>query len=188
MQTVLQAQLDKLLAAYSHHYLVERDVRVEGGSFAAAAEFYLRDENRLLTREHIFSAFEQHEYVYFFVIDHLDAATLRQQIALSQQAGLARVRPHKEHMCSFVTLVILADTITPDAAALLRRTRLRKNFRFRLHGWLEYRIAAMDASQGRFYANPDGRDVRRTLEANFGGRKHFSKGEKLYEWFHSLGR
>lgn len=188
MQTALQGRLEQLLAAYSHHYTVEREVQVEGGRFPAAAEFYLRDENRLLTRGHVFSAFEQHEYVYFFVTGQLDAATLRAQVALSQRAGLARVRPHREHMCSFVTLVILADTITPDAAALLRHTRLHKNYRFRLHGWMEYRIAAMDASQGRFYANPAGRDVRRTLEANFGSRKHASKGEKLYEWFHSLGR
>lgn len=188
MQTTLQERLDKLLAAYSHHYTVMRDVCVEGGSFAAAAEFYLRDENRLLSREHVFSAFEQHEYVYFFVTEHLDAAVLQEQIALSQRAGLARVQPHREHMCSLVTLVILADTITPDAAALLRRTRLRKNFRFRLYGWMEYRVAALDASQGVCYANPDGRDVRRTLMANFGNRKHSSKEEKLHEWVHTLGR
>ena len=188
METVVQERLDRLLAAYSHQYTVTRDAPVEGGRFAAAAEFYLRDENRLLTRGHVFSAFEQHEYVYFCVAGHLDAAALEEQIALSQRAGLARVRPHREHMCSFVTLVILADAITPDAAALLRRTRLRRNFRFRFHGWMEYRVAAMDVSRGAFYSNPDGRDVRRTLEANFGRRDHFSKGEKFNEWLHSLGR
>ena len=94
--------------------------------FPASAEFYLRDENRLLTKEHIYYAVEQHEYVYFFLAEHLDLATLQKQIGLSRQAGLARVRPHKEHMCSYVTLVILADTIDPDAAVLLRKTRLRK--------------------------------------------------------------
>lgn len=127
---------------------------------------------------------EQHEYVYFFLAGRLDEAALREQIALSQRAGLARVRPHKEHMCSYVTLVILADTIDPQAAALLTKTRLRKNYRFTLYGWMEYRIAAMECSTGRFYSNPAGREARKTLENNFGDPKPSKKkGEIIHEWF-----
>lgn len=167
MNMTLQERLDKLLDAYSYHYDVARDVTVDGGWFPATAEFYLRDENRLLTKEHIYYAMEQHEYVYFYVTEHLDAATLREQIALSQRVGLARVRPHKEHMCSFVALVILADTIDPEAKQILKKTRLRKNFRLMLHGWMEYRIAAMECSTVSFLSNPAGKEARRTLENNF---------------------
>lgn len=167
MDMTLQERLDKLLDAYAYHYDVERDVTVDGGWFPATAEFFLRDENRLLTKEHIYYAMEQHEYVYFYVTEHLDAATLREQIALSQRVGLARVRPHKEHMCSFVALVILADTIDPEAKAILKKTRLRKTFRLMLHGWMEYRIAAMECSTVSFLSNPAGKEARRTLENNF---------------------
>lgn len=97
MEASLQGRLEKLLNAYSHHYDIQRDVTVDGGFFPAAAEFYLRDENRLLTKEHIYYALEQHEYVYFYLTSHLDVATLQEQIHLSQQAGLARIHPHKEH-------------------------------------------------------------------------------------------
>lgn len=167
MEMTLQERLDKLLDAYSYHYEVERDVEVDGGRFPAAAEFFLRDENRLLTKEHIYYAMEQHEYVYFYVTEHLDAAALREQIALSQKVGLARVRPHKEHMCSFVALVILADTIDPEAKEILKKTRLRKTYRLMLHGWMEYRIAAMECSTVSFLSNPAGKEARRTLENNF---------------------
>lgn len=188
MNAGLPERLDKLLNAYSHHYDVRRETEVEGGSFPASAEFYLRDENRLLTKEHIYYAVEQHEYVYFFLSEHLDQATLQKQIELSQRAGLARVRPHKEHMCSYVTLVILADTIDPQAAALLKKTRLRKNYRFTLYGWMEYRIAAVDFSTGRFYSNSAGREVRKTLENNFGNPiKKSKKGEIIHEWFGTFG-
>lgn len=182
MEAMLQQRLEKLLNAYSHHYDVRRDVAVEGGRFPAAAEFYLRDENRLLTKEHIYYAVEQHEYVYFYTTGHLDAATLQAQIALSQRAGLARVHPHREHMCSYVTLVILADTIDADAATLLRKTRLHKSYRFSLYGWMEYRIAAMECSTGRFLSNPAGREARKTLENNFGNHAK-KKGEIIHEWF-----
>ena len=43
--------LEKLLNAYSHSYDIFRDVEVEGGSFPAAAFFYLRDEHYLVRRD-----------------------------------------------------------------------------------------------------------------------------------------
>ena len=128
MGMTLQERLDRLLNVYSHHYDIARDVTVEGGSFPATAFFYLRDENYLISRQHVLSAVEQHEYVYFFLADHLDAATLQSQIELSKRAGLANVKPHKEHMCSYVTLMVLANTIDPEAKRLIRRTRFRKLF------------------------------------------------------------
>ncbi|MPN60674.1 hypothetical protein SDC9_208405 [bioreactor metagenome] len=70
-------------------------------------------------------------------------------------------------MFSYVTLVILADSIDEDAKKALKRYRYRKNFWLTLHGWMEYRIAAMDASSMTFLSNPAGREVRKNLEQNF---------------------
>lgn len=171
MELTLQNRLDKLLDAYSHHYDIYRDVMVEGGFFPAAAFYHLRDENYLIDRKHVLSALEQHEYCYFFLTDHLDAATLQAQIDLSKAAGLSNIHPHKEHMFSYVTLVVLANTIDEDAKRLLKRTRMRRNYRMTLHGWMEYHIAAMECETNCFLSNPAGKEARKTLEANFAPRK-----------------
>ena len=152
--------LEKLLSAYSHSYDIFRDVEAEGGRYPAAAFFYLRDKQ--------FYATEQHDYTYFYLTDRLDAETLRRQIELSKAAGMKEIKPHKEHMCSYVTLVILADEIDPEAKKLIKRTRFQKNFRLALHGWMEYHIAAMECSTLSFLSNPAGRAARKTLEDNFG--------------------
>ena len=150
--------------------LLERDVVVDGGSFPATATFFLRDENYLISKKHVLSAVENHEYMYFYLTNHLDAATLRQQIDLTLKVGTARVKPHKDHMSSFVTLVILADTIDPEAKELIRKTRFHKNFRLALHGWMEYHIAAMECSTNSFLSNPAGKGAKKTLEQNLGSR------------------
>ena len=168
MEMTKQERLNKLLDAYSYHYDIERDVTVEGGSFPAAATYYLRDENYLITRRHVLNAVENYDYTYFYLADDLDAETLQQQIDLSLRVGLGRVKPHKEHMSSFVTLVILADTITPEAKKLIQKTRFQKNFRLSLHGWMEYHIAAMECSTKSYVSNPGGKVARKTLEQNFG--------------------
>ena len=162
-----QERLDRLLNAYSYQYDIERDVTVEGGSFPATAFFFLRDENYLISKKHVLSAVENHEYVYFYLTEHLDAATLQKQIDLSREAGMSNIKPNREHMSSFVTLVILADTIDPEAKALIKKTRFRKNFRLALHGWMEYHIAAMEISTNSFLSNPAGKEARKLLEGNF---------------------
>ena len=56
MEMTLQERLNKLLDAYSHNYDIYRDVTVEGGSFPAAAFYHLRDENYLISKQHVLSA------------------------------------------------------------------------------------------------------------------------------------
>ena len=166
--TAMQERLEKLLSAYSHRYDIERDVVVDGGSFPATATFFLRDENYLISKKHVLSAVENYDYLYFCLADHLDAPTLQKYIQRSMELGKGRVRPHKEHMSSFITLVILADTMDDQAIPLLKKTRMRKCFLFAFHGWMEYRIAAMEISTNRFFSNPAGRETRKLLEQNFG--------------------
>ena len=167
MEMTRQERLDKLLNAYSHHYDIDRDVTVEGGRYPATAFYYLRDENYLISKKHVLSAVENHEYVYFYLTEHLDVETLQKQIDLSREAGMSHIKPNKEHMSSFVTLVILADTIDPEAKTLIKKTRFRKNFRLALHGWMEYHIAAMEISTNSFLSNPAGKEARKLLERNF---------------------
>lgn len=167
MEMTLQERLDRLLNAYSHHYDIERDVQVQGGSYPATAFYYLRDENYLVSRKHVLSVVENHEYVYFYLTEHLTAEDVRRQIEVSREAGMGHIKPNKEHMSSMVTLVILADVIDPEAKTLIKRTRFRKNFRLALHGWMEYHIAAMECSTMSFLSNPAGKGARKLLEANF---------------------
>ncbi len=163
--------LEKLLKAYSHSYDITTDVHLEdGASYPAMAHYFLRDEHYLVRRDKQFYATEQHEYVYFHVTDRLDAEGAKALADLTLKVGLAAVKPHREHMCSFVTLVILADVIDPEAKKVLQKTRFHKNFRLALHGWMEYHIAAMECSTGSFLSNPAGKEARKTLELNFGSK------------------
>ena len=135
--TQKQAMLDKLLNAYSHQYDIDRDVNVEGTTFPATATFFLRDENYLVSKKHVLSAVENYDYTYFYITEHLDAETLRSQIELTKKAGTARIKPSRDHMSSFISLIILADTIDDEAKKLIKKTRFQKYFRLALHsfGW-----------------------------------------------------
>ncbi|MEG1593096.1 MAG: hypothetical protein RR350_01715 [Oscillibacter sp.] len=163
MENTLQEKLDQMLNAYSRFFDIERDT--EG--FPAVATYHFREENYILSKNNTIYATEQHEHVYFFVTERLDAVTLQAQIDASREAGLARIHPDGEHMFTFITLVVVANSIDPEAQKLIQRYRFRKNFRLALHGWMEYHIAAMDVSANSFLSNPAGKEARKTLERNF---------------------
>ena len=171
MERTPQECFEKLLNAYSHNYDLTKDVETEeGGSFPAMAHYFLRDEHYLVRRDKQFYATEQHDYTYFHVADHLDAAGAKALTERTLKAGLSAIHPHKEHMSSFVTLVVLAETIDPEAKKVLKKTRFHKNYRLSLHGWMEFHIAAMECSTRSFLSNPAGRGARKTLEANFASK------------------
>ena len=171
MDFTLQERLNKLLDAYSHQYDIDRNVEVEGFTYPATATYYLRDENYLISKQHVLSAVEQHEYLYFYLTDHLTAADLQEKIDLSLQAGLAKVKPHKDHMFSNVGLIVLANTIEPEALKIIKKTRFRKNYKLSFHGWTEYQLAAYECSTNCFFSNPAGKGARKIMEQNFAPRK-----------------
>ena len=163
MEANLDQLLDKLLDAYSHVYDIDRNVCVEDTVYPAMATYYLRDENYLISKQHVLSAVEQHEYVYFLLTDHLGAEELQEHIDRTKAAGLARVRPHKEHMFSNVGLVVLANTIAPEAKKLIKRTHFRKYYKLSLQ--------AMETSTNCFFSNPAGKGAKQNLESNFAPQK-----------------
>ena len=167
MDLTLQDRLNILLDAYSHHYNLNREEDVLQGFYPAAADFFMRDENYAFSKKAVISAYEQYDYTYFYLADHLDEAGAKALLDRTLEAGMARVHPHKEHKSSYVTLVILADTITPEAKKLIQKTRFQKNFRLSLHGWMEYHIAAMECSTNSFLSNPGGKGAKKNLERNF---------------------
>ena len=171
MELTLQERLDKLLDVYSHLYDIERDVEIAGNSYPAAATYFLRDENYLISKQHVLSAVEQHEYLYFYLTDHLTADDLQSQIDLSKRAGLGKVKPHKDHMFSNVGLIVLANTISPEARKLIQKTRFRKNYKLSFWGWTEYQLAAMEVSTSSFFSNPAGKGAKKILEQNFAPKK-----------------
>lgn len=161
-----QTKLDTLLCAYTSYFDVQRDITVGDVAFAALARYHSRSGKYILVKTAKIWSIEMNEYVYFALVDHLDMERLEVLHKAALDAGLALIKPHSEHMRSYVSLVIIADSIAPQAQKALCKIRFRKSFCFALHGWMEFRIAAIDVSAGQVFSNPAGRDVRETLERN----------------------
>lgn len=133
---------DALLAALAAaSFDVERQ---DGpGSLRALCAFHRRDEAYVLHRKATLWAAETHEYVQVHCLPRLDAAAWERIRDGALAWGRARIRPHDEHMASYVSVIILCRTWHQDAAAALARCRVRKSFWLGLRGWMRMRALAL---------------------------------------------
>lgn len=157
--------LAKLNEAYTV-YFDETPVEEASPCLAACYSFHSADECFVLSKKVRLWRAELHEFVYVFSVPELSADIYDLCRRKALELGMNRIHPHFEHRSSFITAVFICDSMTDDAAGALRRTRHHKDFLFSLHGWMDFRAAAVDLSAGTVAANRAGRDLEDFLHGN----------------------
>ncbi|MEA4815525.1 MAG: hypothetical protein VB120_01510 [Lachnospiraceae bacterium] len=155
--------LDSLLESYEAYFDIRRNVEIENLLFNAEAEFHSRSEKYILVKSAKIWAAESNEYAYFLLSDRLAPSDWSKARDAVLQESKRRIKPHKEHMYSFVTLIIIADYIDEDIRREIKRFSYQKNFLFSIHGWMEFRSAALDLSDGSIITNRRGKSLLKVL-------------------------
>lgn len=158
--------LERLLLAHQSYFDVERDHEFAGERFDGYAELHSSASKYVLVKRAKLWETSSHEYLFLKVIEHLDAQILCNMVAYMKTNALEKVSLERDHMNSFLSLVIIADTIDPEVAQQVRHTRFRKNFLFGLKGWADLRLCVICLDEGKVHANGMGRKLVPTLEAN----------------------
>ena len=126
--------------------------------------FHSRSEKYVLSKKAQLWAAETNEYLYIFSVPALtiDIFTACRDRALA--LGMELVKPHSEHMYSYITAIILYDEAEKEALQALQQYKKTQNFKFSLHGWMEYRIAAVNVHTHTISTNKSGKDVKQFLQ------------------------
>lgn len=105
-----------------------------------------------------------HEYLYLFSVDRLDSDlyTKIEDYVLSE--GMKLIKPGKDHMYTYLTLFIVADSCDEDAIKLLKKCKIRKDFKFSFHGWMELHTALCSCDSKDITTNKTGREYKKLLK------------------------
>lgn len=153
--------LEKLLRSYEQYYDIRReDVTAP---FAAECAFHSHQQQYFLSRRATISESESHEYVFFGTSERLTLPEAQRMDRAAWETGTGRVDPHPNHRSTDVSLVVLAASIDPEAAAFLKKLRRYKSYGHMLRGWSGYRVIALELSTGRLTCNRLGRDLKKLL-------------------------
>jgi hypothetical protein len=107
---------------------------------------------------------EVNDYLYLFSMPKLEKEDAEACVLFSIEDALPRVKPHKEHMYSFITAVFVADETGQDALKYVRRRRFTKSYRLGFYGSSPLKTAALDIGQEKIVTNNMGRDLRKQIK------------------------
>lgn len=159
----LQDILDNLLAQYEGYFNIERPHSFAGEAIPAFAHYTQRISKYVLVKRAQIYATETHEYVFFVSREHLDMEAWEFEKKRIIQAENDYVQPHQEHMYSYVTLVLLCETIDADVKREMRKLRFTKNYKFAVQGYSTVRLAAIELSTEEILTNARGKELKQVL-------------------------
>ncbi len=154
--------LEGLKKAYAAYFDIE-DIH-DGTTLKARCGYHMRDSQYVLVKKAELWAAETHEYLYLWDAGHLDLDGVEDIFRRTLDDGEPRVKPHAQHMYTYLTAVALYDSADPDALAQLKKLKKRREFKLSLHGWMEFRIAAVDLSNGEITVNRAGKAMGKDLK------------------------
>ena len=157
---------ERLKQAYSRYYDIEE--RRDPSGLDAVLAYHDRESQYVLVKSAELWAAERHEYIYLWSVDRLDGAKAEEIFGKSVSDGEPRVKPHSQHMYTYLTAVVLYDTADPDALQKIKQMKKRREYKLSLHGWMEFRIAAVDLSNGDLTVNRAGKRMEKDLKRLMG--------------------
>ena len=153
--------LEGLKKAYAAYFDIEEID--DGTTLKARCGYHMRDSQYVLVKKAELWAAETHEYLYLWDAGHLDLDGVEEIFRRTLDDGEPRVKPHAQHMYTYLTAVALYDSADPDALDRLKKLKKRREFKLSLHGWMEFRIAAVDLSNGEITVNRAGKALAKDL-------------------------
>lgn len=154
--------LEGLKKAYAAYFDIE-EIH-DGTTLKARCGYHMRDSQYVLVKKAELWAAETHEYLYLWDAGHLDLDGVEDIFRRTLEDGEPQVKPHAQHMYTYLTAVALYDSADPDALAQLKKLKKRREFKLSLHGWMEFRIAAVDLSNGEITVNRAGKAMGKDLK------------------------
>ena len=163
-----QELLEKVLAGYEDNYdITRRDPEAGTVPLAAEAVLHVSESGFVLVRKAQMWQADSDEYTYIFSVPELTDEIAGRSIQYAYDDGMSKIdlKSKKHHMCTRITALFLADSVTDDASRTVRKCNLYKSFQFSLKGWMEFHAAAADLGKGECTSNRYGKPTAEFVRA-----------------------
>lgn len=141
-----------LFDIFSPHELCGRPV-------AAYCYFMSKNERYVLIKRAVIWSAESFEHVVIIEVPKLEEEGVLEMVGFLSQLEKTLIKPDRNHMYSYITVLLLCQNIEQSAKKRLKRIRFTKNYRFTWHGYSSGRIIAINVSEGEVVANAAGKPM-----------------------------
>ena len=162
---VLDILKDSYCAYYSIHENSETDLPL-----GFRADYLARDERYWLTKSVKIWANEKNEFAYVFISDRFSPQLADECIEWALADGLPRVKPHKEHQCTNIKVILVADSVDEETARTVRKKSFTKNYNHGFFGYSNLLAGIVDLGTEKTVTNRAGHEIEPYFKKLFAAR------------------
>ncbi len=151
---------------YEAYFDIYPDYSILGRKLDLYACSHVRNEKFVATKKLILGAWETNEYCLVEGhSDKIDAPKVQDFTAFLVNAAGELVKPHKEHMSSMVTGILVSEQgFDSEAIHVGTRFKHSRSFWFGLRGWYSTCLLLVDLSSGQVRTNSKGKEVMKSYQ------------------------
>ncbi len=150
--------IEVLKDAYSAYYDLYEDVETEL-PLVFRAEYKDEDEHYWFVKSAKVWTNEKNEHAYVFSAPRFDPETVKACVDLALADGLPRVKPHKNHQCTNIKVVFLAEQADDEVRRAVKKLSFTKNYRFGLWGYTNLLAGIADLTEKKTVTNAAGHEL-----------------------------
>ena len=162
----LEEYLETLRRKYEAYFDIYPDYTILGRRLDIYACCHVRNEKFFLTKKAVLAACETNEYC--LIEGHsaeIYAPKVQDFTAFLVNAAGELVKPHKEHMSSVLTGILVSEQgFDPEAIHIGTRFKHGRSFWFGLRGWYSACLLLVDLSSGQVHASSKGKEVIKSYQ------------------------
>jgi hypothetical protein len=155
-----KSYIANLYNRYCIYYNTSRNAKILNESIDIYAHFNDVYGRTLITQKDIIDSFETNEICCVKKFDNINIPSLEAFTGFLKQAMDTFVKPKKDHMCTYITGVLVTESPLDDnSIRYVKKFRHSKSYLFSLHGWSEIRLLLVNPSNKIIIANKPGKKV-----------------------------
>lgn len=162
----LEEYLETLRGKYEAYFDIYPDYSMLGRRVDLFACSHVRNEKFFISKKATLGAWETNEYC--LVEGHaakVYAPQVQDFTTFLVNAANELVKPHKEHMSSVVTGILVSEQgFDHEAIHIGTRFKCSRSFWFGLRGWYSVCLLLVDLSTGQVHASPKGKEVMESYQ------------------------
>lgn len=159
-----EGYLELLKSRFERHFKIDTGIELLGTKIDMAASFSDVSGRTFITKNDIIDRYENHEYCYIKKYHDLSEEDINEFTLFLKKVVEERIKPGKDHMSTYVTGVVIADSVAGNIRKMVEKHSYSRAYSFYLRGWCDVRLVLVGLADNQVITNKAGKRLTKVYQ------------------------
>lgn len=159
-----ESYMELLRSKFERHFSINTDIDVFGHRIDMHARYSEINGRTFITKNDIIDRYENHELCYIKRFGHISEGEAAAFGQFLRKVVDEQVKPGRDHMSTYVTGVIICNSMDQSVKALVEKYSYSKVYSFYLKGWCDVRLICVGLDDNEVLTNKAGKKVKKVYQ------------------------